>query len=73
MIGKINGILALVKPPLVLLETSGGIGYEIDIPMSDCYNLPAVGSTLTLYTHLLIREDSHALFGFISPVSIEFG
>lgn len=69
MIGKISGILTVVKPPLVLLETSGGIGYEIDIPMSDCYNLPTLGSVLTLYTHLVIREDHQALFGFISPIS----
>lgn len=69
MIGKISGILAVVKPPLVLIETPGGIGYEIDIPMSDFYNLPTPGSELTLYTHLVIREDHHALFGFISPIS----
>lgn len=47
----------------MLLEVQG-IGYEIDVPMSTFYDLPVVGTQVTLYTHLVIREDMHLLFGF---------
>ncbi len=50
-------------PPQVLVDV-GGIGYEVDVPMSTFYNLPAIGQTVTLVTHLVVREDAHLLYGF---------
>ena len=50
-------------PPLVLVDVQG-VGYEIDVPMSTFYNLPAIGAQITLHTHLVVREDMHLLFGF---------
>jgi len=66
MIGRITGILREVAPPTLCVET-GGLGYEIDVPMSTLYKLPAVGQTVTLHTHLAIREDAHVLYGFATP------
>ena len=63
MIGRITGKLVEKRPPLVLLEVQG-VGYEIDVPMSTFYQLPAIGSQVTLHTHLVVREDAHLLFGF---------
>ena len=63
MIGRPTGILIEKRPPQVLLDVHG-IGYEIDVPMSTYYDLPANGMEVTLYTHLSIREDMHLLFGF---------
>ena len=63
MIGRITGTLIEKHPPQVLLDV-GGIGYEIDVPMSTFYNLPATGERIALYTHLAIREDAHLLYGF---------
>lgn len=63
MIGQLSGILLEKQPPQVLLDVNG-IGYEIDVPMSTFFILPSVGEQTTLYTHLLIREDAHLLFGF---------
>ena len=63
MIGRITGVLAEKQPPHVLVDV-GGIGYEIDVPMSTFYNLPATGDRITRYTHLTIREDAHLLYGF---------
>src|SRR5690606_38101316 len=65
MIGRITGKLLETTPPTVCIET-GGIGYEIDVPMSTLYKLPPVGQTASLYTHLAIREDAHVLYGFSS-------
>jgi Holliday junction DNA helicase RuvA len=65
MIGRITGTLIEKNPPEVLVE-AGGIGYEIDVPMSTFYNLPALGQAVTLLTHLSIREDAHQLFGFLT-------
>lgn len=65
MIGRLTGTLAAKHPPGVLLDVSG-VGYEIDVPMSTFYNLPAVGERVTLLTHLAIREDAHQLYGFAS-------
>jgi Holliday junction DNA helicase RuvA len=53
------------RPPSLMLEV-GGVGYEIDAPMSTFYRLPDVGEVLTLVTHLVIREDAHVLYGFSS-------
>jgi holliday junction DNA helicase RuvA len=63
MIGRLSGRLAAKNPPQVLLEV-GGVGYELDVPMSTFYGLPATGEAVTLYTHLLVREDAHTLYGF---------
>ncbi len=63
MIGRITGKLIEKRPPLVLLDVQG-VAYEIDVPMSTFYQLPAIGSQVTLHTHLVVREDAHLLFGF---------
>lgn len=63
MIGRIVGTLAAKHPPQVLVDVNG-VGYEIDVPMSTFYTLPALGERVTLLTHLAIREDAHLLFGF---------
>jgi len=67
MIGRICGTLAAKQPPHVLVDVSG-VGYEIDVPMSTFYNLPAIGERICLLTHLTIREDAHLLYGFGSEV-----
>lgn len=63
MIGRLTGTLAEKAPPQVLIDVSG-VAYELDVPMSTFYNLPAVGERLTLLTHLVVREDAHLLYGF---------
>jgi holliday junction DNA helicase RuvA len=63
MIGRLAGKLIAKQPPLVMLEVAG-VGYEIDVPMSTFYNLPATGESVTLHTHLVVREDAHVLYGF---------
>src|SRR6187402_1350798 len=63
MIGRLTGTLASKHPPQVLVDV-GGIGYEVDVPMSTFYNLPAAGEPVTLHTHLVVREDAHVLYGF---------
>ena len=63
MIGRIAGTLLEKNPPSILVDANG-IGYEIDVPMSTLYNLPAVGEQVTLLTHLTVREDAHQLYGF---------
>jgi Holliday junction DNA helicase RuvA len=65
MIGRIAGTLLEKNPPEVLVE-AGGVGYEIDVPMSTFYNLPALGERVTLLTHLVVREDAHQLYGFLT-------
>jgi Holliday junction DNA helicase RuvA len=70
MIGRIAGTLLEKNPPEVLVD-AGGVGYEIDVPMSTFYNLPAVGEPVTLLTHLAIREDAHQLYGFASGAERE--
>jgi Holliday junction DNA helicase RuvA len=63
MIGRLTGTLADKNPPQVVLDV-GGIGYEVDVPMSTYYNLPASGERVTLLTHFAVREDGHFLYGF---------
>jgi len=65
MIGRLTGVLLEKNPPQVTLEVQG-VGYEVDVPMSTFYNLPGVGERVTLYTHLIVREDAHLLYGFAS-------
>lgn len=63
MIGKLTGTLLEKSPPQVLVDCHG-VGYEVDVPMSTFYNLPAVGETVSLLTHFVVREDAQLLFGF---------
>jgi Holliday junction DNA helicase RuvA len=63
MIGRISGILIAKNPPQVLVE-AGGLAYEVDVPMSTFYSLPATGERVSLHTHLVVREDAHVLYGF---------
>ncbi|MBT9567781.1 MAG: Holliday junction branch migration protein RuvA [Thiobacillus sp.] len=63
MIGRITGKLAAKQPPQILVDVNG-VGYEIDVPMSTFYTLPALGENVSLLTHLAIREDAHLLYGF---------
>jgi Holliday junction DNA helicase RuvA len=63
MIGTLTGVLAGKSPPHLLLEV-GGIGYEVEAPMSTFYSLPALGERTRLLTHLVVREDAHVLYGF---------
>ncbi|NHZ82057.1 Holliday junction branch migration protein RuvA [Massilia sp. CCM 8695] len=63
MIGRISGILLEKNPPQLLIDCNG-VGYEVDVPMSTYYDLPALGAQVTLFTHQAIREDAHLLFGF---------
>lgn len=65
MIGFLRGTLVGKRPPSLTLEV-GGVGYEVDAPMSTFYRLPDIGQPLTLVTHLLVREDAHVLYGFSS-------
>jgi Holliday junction DNA helicase RuvA len=63
MIGRLTGTLVEKNPPQLLLDVQG-VAYEVDVPMSTFYNLPATGERVTLFTHLVVREDAHLLFGF---------
>src|SRR6185437_7243401 len=68
MIGRLNGVVLELRPPQVLLEVAG-VGYEVDVPISDCAKFETLNSSITLYTHLVIREDAHSLFGFLTVQS----
>jgi Holliday junction DNA helicase RuvA len=63
MIGRISGTLIEKNPPQITVDV-GGIGYELEVPMSTFYNLPAAGEKVSLFAHLLVREDAHCLYGF---------
>ena len=63
MIGRLRGILLEKKAPYLLIE-AGGVGYEVEAPMSVFYSLPEVGVETTLYTHFVVREDAQLLYGF---------
>jgi Holliday junction DNA helicase RuvA len=63
VIGFVRGKLAAKAPPHLTVDV-GGVGYDIEAPMSTFYTLPAVGSELRLLTHLVVREDAHILYGF---------
>jgi holliday junction DNA helicase RuvA len=64
MIGRLAGILLEKKDPPQILVEAGGVGYEVEVPMSTFYNLPANGERVVLLTHLVVREDAHLLYGF---------
>lgn len=63
MIGRLHGTIIEKQPPEMLLDVQG-IGYEILLPMTSFYNLPQAGEMATIFTHLVVREDAHLLFGF---------
>jgi holliday junction DNA helicase RuvA len=63
MIGKLTGTLAEKNPPQIIVDC-GGVGYEVDVPMSTFYNLPSLGEKVSLLTHFVVREDAQILFGF---------
>ena len=63
MIGRLDGRLAEKNPPQVLVDCQG-VGYEVDVPMSTFYNLPNVGTKVSLLTHFVVREDAQILYGF---------
>jgi Holliday junction DNA helicase RuvA len=63
MIGFLRGRLAAKHPPQLVIDVSG-VGYEVEAPMSTFYGLPAAGGEVGLYTHLVVREDAHILYGF---------
>jgi hypothetical protein len=65
MIGRLSGNLIEKLPPQVVVDVNG-VGYEVDVPMTTFYQLPALGQKTTLFTHLVVREDAHLLFGFAS-------
>ncbi|MBP8136485.1 MAG: Holliday junction branch migration protein RuvA, partial [Rhodoferax sp.] len=63
MIGKLTGTLSDKNPPQVVVDC-GGVGYEVHVPMSTFYNLPAAGEKVSLLTHFVVREDAQILYGF---------
>jgi len=63
MIGKLTGTLLEKNPPQILIDCHG-VGYEVDVPMSTFYNLPALGEKISLLTHFVVREDAQILYGF---------
>ena len=66
MIGRLSGLLAEKSPPQIVIDCQG-VGYEVDVPMSTFYNLPAPGERVTLLTHFVVREDAQILYGFGTP------
>jgi Holliday junction DNA helicase RuvA len=65
MIGRIKGTLIEKQPPQVLVDVQG-VGYDIEVPMSTLFSLPALGQEVELHTHFVVREDAQLLFGFAS-------
>ncbi|NOU02007.1 MAG: Holliday junction branch migration protein RuvA [Gallionella sp.] len=65
MIGRLSGILLEKNPPQILLDVQG-VGYELDVPMSTFYNLPALHETVVLHTQFVVREDAQLLYGFLT-------
>ena len=63
MISRLTGRLVEKAPPAIVVDVQG-VGYELDVPMSTFYQLPATGQEVRLFTHLVVREDAHLLFGF---------
>jgi Holliday junction DNA helicase RuvA len=63
VIGRIAGKLIAKHPPQIVVDVNG-VGYELDVPMSTLFQLPATGTEVTLLTHLIVREDAHHLYGF---------
>ncbi|TCS74069.1 Holliday junction DNA helicase subunit RuvA [Sulfuritortus calidifontis] len=70
MIGRLTGTLLEKHPPQILIDVNG-VGYELDVPMSTLYNLPATGERVTLLTHFAVREDAQQLYGFLTATERE--
>ncbi|HEX5805504.1 MAG TPA: Holliday junction branch migration protein RuvA [Macromonas sp.] len=70
MIGKLTGTLLEKSPPQVLVDC-GGVGYEVDVPMSTFYGLPGLGEKVALLTHFVVREDAQILYGFANHTERE--
>ncbi len=64
MIGSIRGVLVQKQAPLILVDVAG-VGYELQVPMTTLFQLPELGSEVSLVTHLVVREDAQALYGFV--------
>lgn len=64
MISRLTGLLAAKRAPQILIDCNG-VGYEADVSMTTFYQLPEVGEQLSIWTHLLVKDDSHSLVGFI--------
>jgi holliday junction DNA helicase RuvA len=65
MIGRIRGILAVKRPPEILIDV-GGVGYELQVPMTTLFQLPELGAEVSLLTHFVVREDAQQLYGFMT-------
>jgi len=63
MISRLTGILAAKRAPQILIDCNG-VGYEADVSMTTFYRLPEVGERISIWTHLLVKDDSHSLVGF---------
>lgn len=70
MIGSLRGILLEKQPPQLLVDVQG-VGYEVQVPMTGFYQLPAIGTEVLLHTHFVVREDAQLLFGFVDRQSRE--
>jgi Holliday junction DNA helicase RuvA len=70
MIARLTGVLASKMPPAVLMDV-GGIGYDVQVPMSTFYNLPDMGARVTLLTQFIVREDAQLLYGFLTEAERE--
>ncbi len=66
MIGRLRGIIAEKQAPDLLIEV-GGVGYEVQLPLTSFYTLPAIGQEAVIYTHFVVREDAQLLYGFANP------
>ncbi len=71
MIGRLNGILLEKQAPHLLIDVNG-VAYEVDAPMSTIYQLPNVGETVQIFTHLVVREDAQLLYGFFTNLERQF-
>jgi len=65
VIGRLRGVLVAKAPPWLMIEVNGGVGYELEAPMSTIYDLPELGREVTLFTHYAQKEDSVSLYGFL--------
>ncbi len=70
MIGRLRGTLIHQRPPLLMVEV-GGVGYELEAPISVFFDLPMEGEAVTILTHLMVKEDSHTLYGFADETQRE--
>lgn len=71
MISRLTGTVLEKRPPQLVLETSSGIAYEIELPLNQFQHVPSVGGSFILYTHFIVREDVQSLYGFTLPQSRE--